>query len=117
MNSLFRLNWRKKKFYLKINCDMTCDIDIIFIYFRMYYIFQVEDRSIDSLQAKFKQLKKMARQEQSEARRELVQTGNKKLSSRTVESLRETNTLQQLRNRMGPTGTGFRSPHCKQTHL
>lgn len=86
--------------------------ELIHIFLNVLY-FQTEDRSIESLQTKYKQLKRMSRQELSETRRELVQTGNKKLSSRTIESLRETNMLQQLRNRMGASATGFRSPHCK----
>lgn len=55
----------------------------------------------------------MARKENSAAKRDLVQTGNKPLNSRTVDTLRETNTLLQLRSRMGATATGFQSKHCE----
>lgn len=76
-------------------------------------IFQKVDRSIDSLQSKYKELKKMARKEMSEAKRDLVQTGNKALKSQTVEALRDTNMLLQLRSRMGVSATGFQSKHCE----
>lgn len=55
----------------------------------------------------------MARHEKAAAMRDLQQTGNKKLQSSTVASLRDSNVLQQLRARIGATATGFQSPHCK----
>lgn len=58
-------------------------------------------------------MKRLARKEVSEARRDLVQTGNVPLRSRTVETLRDTNALQQLRHRMGVSATGFQSKHCE----
>lgn len=74
---------------------------------------QISDRTIESLQVKYKQLKRMSKHELSEAKRDLVQTGNRRLSSKTVDTLRDSNVLLQLRNRIGPTATGFQSPHCK----
>lgn len=71
------------------------------------------DRSIESLQAKYKQLKALARKELSEAKRDLVKTGNRKLNSSTVNALRDTNILQQLRTQMGASATGFQSKHCE----
>lgn len=85
----------------------------MFIHFRLNLIFQRFDRSVDSLQTKYKLLKKMARKEVSEAKRDLVKTGNKNLSSRTVETLRDSNLLLQLRDRMGASATGFQSKHCE----
>lgn len=55
----------------------------------------------------------MARKESSEAKRDLVLTGNKKLRSKTIETLRDTNVLLQLRSRMGVSATGFQSKHCE----
>lgn len=81
--------------------------------FTLNYNFQKFDRPIDSLLSKYRQLKKMARHESSEAKRDLVKTGNTKLASQTVNTLRDSNMLLQLRSRMGPSATGFESPHCK----
>lgn len=83
----------------------------------IFHIIQVCDRSSDSLQSKFKELQKLARQDESETKRDLVQTGNKRLRSRTIDSLRETNILVELRKRLGATGTGFESKHCKQFYF
>lgn len=55
----------------------------------------------------------MARKESSEAKRDFARTGNGRLRSQTVETLRETNMLQQLRDRMGVSANGFLSKHCK----
>lgn len=78
-----------------------------------YSIFQTANRSVDSLQSKYKELKKLGRQEVSEAVRDLVKTGNKPLRSKIVETLRDTNVLLQLRSRMGVTATGYPSKHCE----
>lgn len=84
-------------------------------------LLQTFDRSVDSLQSKYRELKKLAKKESSEAKRDLVLTGNKRLRSKTVETLRDTNMLLQLRHRMGSPATGFASKHCKylckQTNL
>lgn len=86
----------------------------VFIHFvALSFIFQKCDRSIDSSQFKYKQLKNLARKEISDAKRDLAKTGNKKLCSSTVDALRDTNMLQQLRSRMGATATGFPSKHCE----
>lgn len=76
-------------------------------------IFQTANRTVDALQSKFKDLKKLARKEGSRARRDLVQTGNIPLHSRIIKCLRDTNVLQQLRLRMGPSQSGFQSEHCE----
>lgn len=76
-------------------------------------IFQKCDRSVESLQIKYRHLKSLARKESSAAKRDLAKTGNEKLCSRTVDALRDTNMLQQLRYRMGATATGFQSKHCE----
>lgn len=76
-------------------------------------LYQIADRSIESLQFKYKHLKKLARNEKSELNRDMVKTGNKPLQSKTIKALRDSNMLLQLRNRMGPTATGFQSKHCK----
>lgn len=68
---------------------------------------------MESLQIKYKDLKKMARKELLEAKRDLVKTGNKPLKTRTVESVRKTNVLLQLRSQMGVSATGFQSKHCE----
>lgn len=59
----------------------------------------------------------MARKELSEAKRDLVATGNKRLRSTTVATLRESNSLHELRSRMGASATGFTSKHCKLTNF
>lgn len=71
------------------------------------------DRTIGSLQSKYKNLKMKARKQISEAKRDLVRTGNKQLSTRTVDTLRDSNMLLALRERMGATATGFQSKSCK----
>lgn len=55
----------------------------------------------------------MARKELSEAKRDMSETGNKKLRSLTIEALRDTNSLQKLRSRMGVSAIGFQSSHCE----
>lgn len=67
----------------------------------------------DSLQIKYRHLKSLARKESSAAKRDLVKTGNEKLESQTVNALRDSNVLSQLRTRMGASATGFQSTHCK----
>lgn len=59
------------------------------------------------------ELKKLARKEISEAKRDLAATGNTKLRSKTVETLRQSNSLLNLRTRMGASATGFNSKHCE----
>lgn len=73
--------------------------------------FEVE-RSVEQLQAKYKDLKKVARGMASGLKREMAQTGNRPLRSSASRELRNTDTLLALRKQMGPTATGFESKHC-----
>lgn len=57
----------------------------------------------------------MARKVVSDAKRDLVQTGNKKLRPSTVRTLQGGNALVALRSRMGSTATGFKTKHCMLT--
>lgn len=58
-------------------------------------------------------MKSLARKRMSNAKRDLVQTGNKQLSTHTVNTLHDSDMLLSLRSRMGATATGFSSKHCK----
>lgn len=49
----------------------------------------------------------------SEMKRDLAQTGNKRLRDSTLRALREKNSLQTLRTRMGVSATGFQSRNCE----
>lgn len=93
-------------------------IRLLYEYFHSIYnyasfSFQKCDRPIESLQVKFRNLRKEARTEKSETKRELVKTGNKPLSTRTIKALHGSDVLQQLRLRMGATASGFVSTHCE----
>lgn len=69
----FKMNKKCSSSDLKINCER-----IISTYFWVIHIFQIYVRSIDSLQIKYKQLKRLARQEESQAKRDLVKSFNLK---------------------------------------
>lgn len=74
---------------------------------------QVADRSIEQLQSKYKELKKKAKHELSEAKRDKVVTGNRELRDSTIKTLRDSYELTDLRKRMGVSATGFTSRHCE----
>lgn len=44
-------------------------------------------------------------------KRDLAQTGNKKLRSSTVRTLQSNDSLLGLRSQLGPSATGFKSVH------
>lgn len=96
--------------FSKFVCCIECFHSI---YNYASFSFQKCDRPIESLQVKFRNLKKEARTEKSETKRELVKTGNKPLSTRTIKALHGSDVLQQLRLRMGATASGFVSTHCE----
>lgn len=54
----------------------------------------------------------MARNDKVETRREMVRTGNPKLPSKTIQALRNTNSLLALRKTMGVSASGLQSPNC-----
>lgn len=76
---------------------------------------QVDNRSIEQLQSKYKELKKLARKATSNMKRDLVETGNKKLRSSTVREMQSSTALLALRSNMGPSATGFESKHCSDS--
>lgn len=84
---------------------------ILFIYEK------VANRTINQLQSKYKDLKKNARQVVSQVKRDIAQTGNKPLESRTVRALSvdSSSMLLALRKQIGPTATGFQNKYgqCK----
>lgn len=81
--------------------------------FSIQFLLQVEDRTIDKLQSKYKELKKNARHVLAKAKREVAQTGNQNLRSSTIKSLND-DTMLLLRKQLGPTASGFQSKHCKR---
>lgn len=50
------------------------------------------------------------------AKRDIAQTGNKKLRPSTANALND-DTMLLLRKQMGPTAAGFKSKHCKQQKM
>lgn len=79
----------------------------------MCFFLKVENRSVEQLQSKYKDLKKGARQIVSKMKRSMSETGNKKLDADTVRVMNENSLLLSLRNQMGPSATGFHSQHCE----
>lgn len=61
-------------------------------------------------------MKKLAKKAESEMKRDLVETGNKKLRKSTVRELQNSNSLLALRKQMGPTAFGFHSKHCSDVN-
>lgn len=55
------------------------------------------DRSIENLQSKFKELKRIAKKQTSEMKRDIVLTGNKKLRKSTLRELHNSDSLIALR--------------------
>lgn len=76
------------------------------------FIMQVQDRSIEHLQSKYKELKKNARQVIANMKRDVAQTGNKNLKPTTVKAINN-ETLLLLRKQMGPSAAGFKSKNCE----
>lgn len=60
-------------------------------------------------------MKKLAKKAESEMKRDLVKTGNKKLRKSTVRELQNSDSLLVLRKQMGPTAFGFQSKHCSDS--
>lgn len=74
---------------------------------------QVENRSIEQLQTKYKSLKKQARTVSANTKSDYARTGNKPLLSSTTNALQQNSFLLALRARMGASASGFASKHCK----
>jgi hypothetical protein len=56
-------------------------------------------------------MKKHARQNISKIKRDIAQTGNKKLPSKTVDAMND-DSMILLRKQMGPSAAGFKSKNC-----
>lgn len=61
-------------------------------------------------------MKKLAKKALSDAKRDLVQTGNKQLRTSTVRTIQSSESLLALRKNMGPTASGFQSKYCSDAN-
>lgn len=83
-----------------------------FICMKCILLFQIENRTIEQLQTKYKSLKKQARTVLATVKKDIAQTGNKPLQRTTTQILQGKSSLLSLRSRMGASAAGFTSKHC-----